>query len=95
MFFTKYQLPLPRFCLKTNSLVTMIEMMMENDLIALLPDYLIADAMAGGAMVRVPYKTGTLISKAGLVFVPNRRLSAAAGIAANQIRQTVRTKTPK
>ncbi|MDX2222936.1 MAG: LysR family transcriptional regulator [Rhodospirillaceae bacterium] len=91
-FFAKHKLPYPRFRLKTNSLVTMIEMMQRADLIALLPEYLIADALTRGAMVKVPYRTGTLSNKAGLVFMPHRKLSTAATIAVSQIRTVCRAK---
>lgn len=86
-FFLDHKLPLPRIRFLANDVSTMIAMIEKSDLIGLVPEYLIREELASGALVKMKYKFPILQGQIGLVFLPERSLSALVVAAAEQFRR--------
>jgi DNA-binding transcriptional LysR family regulator len=86
-FFTQHQLPLPNVRIAAKSLTTIRALLLETDLLALLPGYVVEDDVQAKRLVRIPFAQVVLTNQTGLVTTHGRKLSGAPLELAKSIRQ--------
>jgi DNA-binding transcriptional LysR family regulator len=70
-----------------KSLETILALLPETDLLAVLPEYIAEREVAAKRLARVPFAEGVVVNKVGLVTIPGRRLSGAPAELAKCIRR--------
>jgi DNA-binding transcriptional LysR family regulator len=86
-FFAQHDVPVPASTVTAKSLETILALLPETDLLAVLPEYIAEREVAAKRLARVPFAEGVVVNKVGLVTIPGRRLSGAPAELAKCIRR--------